>query len=111
MYCDIAIIALWHKSDRTVEELCNYSKCEIGVSGIKISYNGITIEVLGDFPLTRRHVYTKCVSCDGHRKHSGPSVKLRNFRKTNKKRVLNAMIESIELIPNSQETNIIVAFL
>ena len=22
--------------------------------------------VLGDFPLTRRHVYTKCVSCDGH---------------------------------------------
>ena len=21
--------------------------------------------VLGDLPLTRRHVYTKCVSCDG----------------------------------------------
>lgn len=24
--------------------------------------------VLGDLSLTRRHVYTKCVSCDGHRK-------------------------------------------
>lgn len=37
--------------------------------------------VLGDFPLTRRHVYTKCVSCDGHRKPSGSIYGFEKFPK------------------------------
>lgn len=64
-YYNIKGVILRQKSSMKIRGSAICLRYEEGESCMKISYNYTKTGVLGDFPLTRRHCNTKCVSCDG----------------------------------------------